>query len=165
MGSKMTQFDQDSSTPVTRALDGLGVPYRLFRHPGPIRSLEQAAQERGQRPEQVVRSILFRLAEDEFVMALVAGPHQVAWPALRSYLGVSRITMASEDEVLAVTGYPRGAVSPFGLPTPVRILVDSRVWEPEEVSIGSGVRGLTVILNRDDLRRALGPLIETVDLR
>jgi Cys-tRNA(Pro)/Cys-tRNA(Cys) deacylase len=160
----MATAKDDPSTPVTRALDEQGIPYRLFRHPGPIHSLEQAAQERGQQPEQVVRSILFRLAEDEFIMVLAAGPRQISWPALRAHLGTSRMTMANEEEVLAVTGYPRGAVSPFGLPAPLRILVDSSVWEPEEVSIGSGVRGLTVILNRDDLRRALGPQIETVDL-
>lgn len=157
-------MEPDQSTPVTRALDGSGIAYRLFRHPGPIRSLEQAAHERGQEPEQVVRSILFRLEEHEFIMVLVAGPQQISWPALRSYLGVSRITMASEEEVLAVTGSPRGAVSPFGLPQPVRILVDKSVWAPEEVSIGSGVRGLTVILSRDELRRALGPGVETAEL-
>ena len=153
--------EPDISTPVTSALDELGVNYRLFKHPGPIRSLEQAAQERGQQPEQVVRSILFRMEEHEFIMVLMAGPQQIAWPALRAYLGVSRITMAGEDEVLAVSGYPRGAVSPFGLPQPVRILVDESVWQPEEISIGSGQRGLTVILSQADLRRALGPGVET----
>lgn len=160
----MTNLNHDYTTPVTRALDELGIPYRLFQHPGPIHSLEQAAQERGQQPEQVVRSIVFRLAEDEFIMVLAAGPQQISWPALRSYLGTSRMTMASEEEVLAATGYPRGAVSPFGTRRQMRILVDPHVWQPDELSIGSGVRGLTVILSRDDLRRALGQQIETVDL-
>ena len=105
-----------SETPVTRVLGDLAIPFRLFHHTGPIHSLEQAAEERSQRPHQVVRSILFRLAADQFVMVLAAGPDQISWPALRQHLGVSRISMASEDEVLADTGYPRGAVSPFGLP-------------------------------------------------
>ena len=74
------------STPVTRALDEIGVPYRFFAHQGKVRSLEQAAEERGQRPEQIVRSILFRLAKDEFVLILVAGPQQIAWPTIREYL-------------------------------------------------------------------------------
>lgn len=148
--------DITASTPVTLALDSLGIPYRFFRHPGQVRSLEQAAGERGQQPEQVVRSILFRLGQDKFVMVLVAGPRQISWPALRSYLGQSRLTMASEEEVLAVTGYPLGAVSPFGLPAPLRIMVDKSVLEQEEVSIGSGVRNTTVIMRRDDLLRALG---------
>jgi prolyl-tRNA editing enzyme YbaK/EbsC (Cys-tRNA(Pro) deacylase) len=56
---------------------------------------------------------------------------------------------------LSVTGYKFGAVSPFGLPKPLRILVDASVLTQEEVSIGSGERGLTVILNTGDLMQAL----------
>ena len=146
------------STPVTQALDRKGVPYRLFRHPGEVHSLEQAAVERGQRPEQVVRSLLFRLAKNEYAMVLVAGPAQVSWPSLRKYLDQSRLTTASEEEVLSINGYPRGAVSPLGLPSPVRILVDRSVLAEEEISIGSGVRNVTVILRRADLLKAIEPV-------
>jgi Cys-tRNA(Pro)/Cys-tRNA(Cys) deacylase len=144
-----------SDTPVTKHLRELYIPHRIFVHPGPIRSLEQAAEERGQQPEQVVRSILFRLSEDEFVMVLMAGPRQISWKALRRYLAQSRLTMAKDNEVLTVTGYETGAVSPFGLPAPLRVLVDTSLQGQEEVSIGSGVRGTTVILRTSDLLRAL----------
>lgn len=145
-----------NSTPVTRALDEIGIPYRFFKHPGEVRSLEQAARERGQRPEQVVRTIVFRLSEEEFILVLVAGPGQISWADLREHLGVSRMTMASEEEILTVTGYPIGAVSPLGLPRPVRTLVDRSVLQESEISIGSGVRNTTVILKQEDLMRALG---------
>lgn len=147
---------QSEGTPVTRDLDQKNISYRFFRHPGPVHSLEQAAQERGQKPEQVVRSILFRMSEGNFVMVLIGGPRQISWPALRKYLGQSRITMASEEEVLAATGYLPGSVSPFGLPQPVRILVDEGILEMDEISIGSGVRSTTVIMKTNDLMRALG---------
>jgi len=153
----------NETTPVTHALDQLGIPYRTFRHQGPVRSLEQAAEERGQQPEQVIRSLLFRVNPGEFVLALMAGPDQVNWKTLRSYLGQKRLTTASEEEVLEVTGYPRGAVSPFGLPQPLRTLADPGIFAPEEISIGSGVRGTTVILTSADLRRAL-PDVELVTL-
>ena len=145
----------EATTPVAAVLTELGIPHREFRHPGPVTSLAQAADERGQRPEQVVRSLLFRLSEDDFVMVLVAGPGQVAWPLLRRHLVQSRLTTASKEEVAAVTGYQIGAVSPFGLNQPVRVLVDEGVLQPEEVSIGSGVRGTTVILKTADLKTAL----------
>ncbi|MGH2524495.1 MAG: aminoacyl-tRNA deacylase [Anaerolineales bacterium] len=143
------------STPVTRALAALSIPHRVFRHPGPIHSLEQAARERNQSPDQVVRSIVFRAAKDEYVMVLVAGARQVSWPALRRHLGQSRVTMANETEVRAATGYERGAVAPFGLPKPMRILLDENVLAQDEISLGSGVRGVTVILRAEDLKRAL----------
>lgn len=141
--------------PVSAALTDLGIPHRVFRHSGPLHSLEQAAHERDQAPEQVVRSILFRLSEGSYCMVLVGGPRQISWPALRRYLEQSRLTLASEEEVLQITGYPLGAVAPFGLHAPVRILVDQSVLDQDEISLGSGVRYVAVFLRSSDLLKAL----------
>lgn len=150
-------------TPAAKELAENGIPYREYTHPGPVRSLEQAARERGQKPDQVVRSILFRTSEDEYVMVIAAGPAQISWPALRKHLGQSRLTMASPEEVLETTGFVVGSVSPFGLPGPVRLLLDRSVLRQQEVSIGSGVRGTTIFIRVSDLRKALGD-VEIVDL-
>ncbi len=141
--------------PVSIALEKLGVPHKIFHHETPVTSFEQAASDRGQRTAQVVRSILFRIAEDEFVMVLVAGPAQVSWKILRKYLGRSRISMATEDEVFTVTGYRIGTVGPFGLPNQLKVLIDASVMLEEEISIGSGVRNTAIILKSADLHHAL----------
>jgi len=146
------------STPVTRYLDERHIPYGLFQHSGMVHSIEQAAEERGERPEQIVRSILFRLSSEEFLMVLIAGPRQISWKALRTYMNQSRLTTATEEEVIRVTGYQIGAVSPFGLPQPIRILVDETVLAEEEISIGSGQRGLAVILKKPDFLQAMGTI-------
>jgi Cys-tRNA(Pro)/Cys-tRNA(Cys) deacylase len=145
-----------NAIPAARALDLLGLPYRLFEHLHPPESLEQAARQRGQSPEQIVRSILFRLAEGQFIMVLMAGPGQISWKSLRAALGVTRISLASEAEVLQATGFVRGAVAPLGLPHPIRILADESVFVPADISIGSGVRGVAIILKPTDLQSALG---------
>ena len=145
----------NENPPVSIALEELGVPHKIFRHENPVMSFEQAASDRGQRASQIVRSILFRIAEDEFIMALVAGSAQISWKVLRKYLGRSRITMATEDEVFAVTGYRVGAVGPFGLLNQLKVLIDASVMGEEEVSIGSGIRNTAIILKSADLRHAL----------
>jgi len=150
------ELHMNETPPVSQFLSAQKTPHRVFCHPGPVTSLEQAAQERGQQPAQIVRSILFRLGQAAYAMVLVAGPGQIDWRALRRFVGQSRLTMASEAEVLQITGYPIGAVAPFGVPHPLRVLVDASVLAQSEVSIGSGVRGTTVILLVDDLLRALG---------
>jgi Cys-tRNA(Pro)/Cys-tRNA(Cys) deacylase len=148
-------MSEPAPPPVSIALTGLDIPHRVFRHPGLVHSLEQAAEERGQRTEQVVRSILFRLAKGEYAMVLMAGPDQISWRALRAHFGQSRLTMASREEVLQVTGYELGAVAPFGLPVPVPIVIDESVLAQDEISIGSGVRGTTIFLKPDDLLQGL----------
>ncbi len=145
------------STPVSRVLDAAGIPYTLRLHDHPVTSLEQAAAELGLRPGQIVRSLVFRGDDGTFLMVLAPGPRQVSWPKLRRYLGVSRVTTATADEVLQVTGYPPGAVSPLGLAAPLRILADRSLTEEQTVSIGAGVRNAGITLRVDDLLRIVQP--------
>ena len=141
--------------PASLALESLGIGHRLFLHEGTVTSFEQAARERGQRPAQIVRSILFQVRSGEFVMVLMAGPAQVDWRKLRQILKRSRVRMATEEEVQEVTGYRIGTVSPFGVKNQTRVLIDASVLREEELSIGSGVRNTAIILKSADLRRAL----------
>ena len=145
----------DKLPPVSQYLSDHHTPHSVFRHPGPVTSLEQAAAERGHAPEQVIRSIVFRLGEGNFFMVLMAGPAQVSWPALRSYLGQSRLTMASPEEVLEATGYQIGTVSPLGLPAPMRILADANTFAFDEVSFGSGQRNTAIIMKSEVLKSLL----------
>lgn len=134
----------------------MNVPHRVFIHEKPLMSFEQAAAERNQRPEQIVRSILFQIRPDEFLMVLVAGRDQVDWRKLRQLVKRSRVRMATEEEVLEITGYRVGTVSPFGIKNPVKVLIDTSVLKEEEISIGSGARQVAIIMRSADVQRALG---------
>jgi Cys-tRNA(Pro)/Cys-tRNA(Cys) deacylase len=144
------------TSPASIALENLNIPYRVFLHEQPLLSFEQAAAERNQRPEQIVRSILFQIRPEEFLLVLVAGREQVDWKKLRQFVGRSRVRMATEEEVLEITGYRVGTVSPFGLKHPVKILIDESVLREEEISLGSGVRQMAILMKSADLHRALG---------
>jgi Cys-tRNA(Pro)/Cys-tRNA(Cys) deacylase len=157
--------------PASIALDSLGIPHRLFIHGTPVSSFEEAASARGQRPEQIVRSILFQIRDGEFLMVLMAGPGQIDWKKLRQLVKRSRIRMATEEEVLEVTGYRIGTVSPFGLRTQarpefdrrVKVKIDASVLREDEISIGSGIRNVAIIMKSSDVQKALGD-IEIVEL-
>jgi Cys-tRNA(Pro) deacylase len=136
-------------------LEAKGISHTVFVHPGPVETLEQAAEERGQSPEQVVRSLLFRLAEGEFALVLVAGSAQIPWKTLRLFFERRRLTMASREEVFQITGYKIGAVTPFGLSKPIPIYIDQSVLDQKELSIGSGRRGTAIILTSEQLNAAL----------
>lgn len=139
-------------SPAVTTLQMSGVEFKIFHHERPIHSLHQAAEERGHLPDQIIRSILFRLSVTDFVMVLVAGDKQISWKALRAYLGERRISLASPEEVLQQTGYEIGAVTPFGLPKPIRILADPSVFVFEEISLGSGKKGYALIIHPDVIK-------------
>lgn len=146
-------FPVDS--PAVAFLQTAGVPFRLFHHSSEIHSLEEAAGQRGQTPDQVIRSLLFRLPDHSFVMILASGPSQIDWRSLRQFLGYSRMTLATSDEVFNVTGCKPGTVSPFGLPDDVPILVDQDILKLTEVSFGSCKRGTAIIITVDNLMHGL----------
>jgi len=162
----MTDTSTSSNTnkpPASIALDQLGIPHRLFHHETPVTSFEQAASDRNQRPEQIVRSILFQVRDGEFVMVLMAGRDQIDWKKLRQLVKRSRIRMATEEEVLEVTGYRIGTVSPFGLKNQARVMLDASVLREEEISIGSRIRNTAIIMKSRDVQKALGD-VEVVEL-
>lgn len=142
--------------PVASVLEALNAPHKVFEHQKSIKSIEEAATERNQEVSQLIRSILFRVGKDEFMLVMVAGPGQLSWPALRAHLGQSRMTMATKDEVLRVTGYPIGTVAPIGLPQPLRLLADKNVFIHDEISFGSGRRNTAIIMQMDDFKKVLG---------
>lgn len=141
--------------PASLALEQLHIPHGVFHHEGSVESYEQAAIERNQRVGQVVKSILFRVRENEFVLVLAAGSKPISWKRLRKALGRSRISMATDEEVLTTTGYRIGTVSPFGLKNPIRVIIEANVLKEEIVSTGSGVRNTAIIIKSADLRQAL----------
>jgi prolyl-tRNA editing enzyme YbaK/EbsC (Cys-tRNA(Pro) deacylase) len=49
-------------------------------------------------------------------------------------------------------------VNPLGLPNPVRVLADERVFHPVDISLGSGVRGLAIIMKSAHLMQAVEDL-------
>jgi Cys-tRNA(Pro) deacylase len=142
--------------PASIALEKLNIPHRVFQHAQPLLSFEQAAAERNQSPEQIVRSILFQIRPEEFLMVLVAGREQVDWKKLRQFVRRSRVRMATDEEVLEITGYRVGTVSPFGLKHSIKVLIDESVLREEEVSLGSGARQMAIIMKSTDLHKALG---------
>src|SRR5690606_16361769 len=101
------------TTPATEALAASGVPHTVVTH-GQVRSLEEAAVARGVEPRQVLKTIVVRRGEDDYLLVLVPGDRQISWPKLRALLGVSRLSMPDAEVAKAATGYERGTITPFG---------------------------------------------------
>jgi prolyl-tRNA editing enzyme YbaK/EbsC (Cys-tRNA(Pro) deacylase) len=95
----------NNTTRVTDFLDQFDIAYQYFQHPGPVYSLEQAASERQQSPSQVVRSILFRISQGDYVMVLVAAQSEIS---IGSGVRGSTVIMKTTDLLLALDGAELG---------------------------------------------------------
>jgi Cys-tRNA(Pro)/Cys-tRNA(Cys) deacylase len=145
------------STPAIEAARRLGLAHTVTRH-GPVRSLTEAAAARGLEPRAIVKTIVVRLADDDYRFVLVPGDREIAWPKLRSALGVNRISMPSKEVALAVTGYERGTITPIGSTHAWPVLADAAV--SGLVSVGGGAHGVALTVEADELVSVLDATVE-----
>ena len=80
----------DGEARALAALDASGLRYRIARH-APVRSLAEAAAARQLLGTQLVKTLVVRRAEDDFLFVLVPGGRTISWPKLRALLGLSLI--------------------------------------------------------------------------
>jgi len=142
------------------ALEELGIGYQVTRH-GPVRSLEEAAAARGIAPRDLVKTIVVRRGDDDYVFVLVPGDREFSWPKLRALLGVSRLSMPDAATAKAVTGYERGTITPFGSTTAWPVIADIAVVG-RTISMGGGAHGLGVTVSADDVIATLGATVADV---
>jgi Cys-tRNA(Pro) deacylase len=147
-------------TPALRALSAAGVPYDLVRTQR-AHSAEESAQLQGIPLGALLRSIVVRRGEDDYVFVLVRWP-RFDWPKLRAYLGVSRLSLPDAEEAKAVTGYERGAITPFGASRAWPVILDAEATEHALVAIGGGAHGVNVHMAPADLVAATGAAVVDV---
>ncbi|WP_251152695.1 YbaK/EbsC family protein [Cellulosimicrobium sp. Marseille-Q4280] len=162
------------------ALEASGIDHTITRH-GPVSSLEEAAAARGVDPSRVLKTIVVRRAEDDYLFVLVPGDRQISWPKLRALLGVSRLSMPDKEVARDVTGYERGTITPFGATHAWPVVADLRVVAlPDgdevdvsgnaadsgdgvgQVSIGAGAHGVAATVDGAALVRALDAQVADV---
>ena len=155
------QTVDDGAIPALQALTGSGFQFRVVRTrvaSGP----EESAELQGIPLGALLRTIVVRRGEDDYLFLLIPGGRRLAWPKLRAHLGVSRISLPDAEEAKAVTGYERGAITPFGATRPWPVIADRTVLEPEVVAIGGGARGVNLHVAPADLVRVLDATLADV---
>lgn len=134
-------------------MEASGIGYEVVRH-GPVGSLVEAAEARGVEPSAVIKTMVVRRADDDYVFVLVPGDRNIAWPKLRALLGVNRLSMPDAATAKDVTGYERGTITPFGATRPWPVIADARITG-RDVSIGAGAHGVAARVHGDALVAAL----------
>lgn len=143
----------DRSAVAEAAIKASGLSYRRTAH-GPVDGLAEAAAARGVRPRDIVKTLVVRRGEDDYVFVLVPGDRSISWPKLRAVLGVSRLSMPPAAVAKDVTGYERGTITPFGSATAWPVVADNRV-AAAAISIGGGAHGVAFTVDGAELIRVL----------
>ena len=108
------------------AIEATGIAHTVTRH-GRVGSLAEAAAARGVQPGDIIKTLVVRRAEDDYLFVLVPGDREISWPKLRALLGVNRLSMPDAAVAKEVTGYERGTITPFGSTRAWPVVADATV--------------------------------------
>jgi Cys-tRNA(Pro)/Cys-tRNA(Cys) deacylase len=147
-------------TPALEAVRAAGITHRIIRH-GPARSLAEAADARGVTPADVVKTLVVRRGDGDFLFVLVPGDRAISWPKLRAVLGVSRLSMPDAATALQVTGYERGTITPFGSTTPWPVIADQRL-SGRQITLGAGQHGVAIAAAADEILPVLQAVLADI---
>ncbi len=167
----MTDPDADPATaaraaepfrsPAIDALEAIGIPFRLVRTQI-ARHAEESAAFQGIPLGSLLRTILVRRSADDYVFVLVPGGRRFDWPKLRVLLGTNRLSLPDAEQAKAITGYERGAITPFGAATAWPVIADVSIAGLGLVAIGGGARGVNVHVAPADLIRSTGAQVADI---
>jgi Cys-tRNA(Pro)/Cys-tRNA(Cys) deacylase len=149
-------------SPAIQAADAAGLRYRVIRH-GAVRSLAEAAQARGVTPADVIKTVVIRRGDGDFLFVLVPGDRTISWPKLRALLSVSRLSLPDAGLAKDATGYERGTITPFGSRRPWPVIADARI-AGREITLGAGEHGVAIAAAADDVIALFGATIADISV-
>ncbi len=144
------------------SLADAGLRYRVIVHTAPVASLEEAAAARGVAVVDVIKTLVVRRGEGDYLFVLVPGGRSLSWPKLRDLLGVKRMTMPPADEAFEATGFRRGTITPLGSSTAWPVVADEVVATRGEITLGSGVHDVAIGIGAGPLLAALRATVADV---
>jgi Cys-tRNA(Pro)/Cys-tRNA(Cys) deacylase len=153
----------DDASPALRAIDAMGLPYAVVRTER-AGSAAESAELQGIPLGALLRTIVVRRGEGDYLFVLVPAGRRFDWPRLREHLGVRRLTLPDADEALAATGYVRYTITPFGSTQAWPVILDRAAADLPIVAIGGGAPGVNLHLAPADLVQGLGADVAEVSL-
>jgi len=150
-------------TPALEAIAAAGIPHRVIRTER-ASSAEESARFQGIETHQLLRTIVVRRGEDDYLFVLVPAGRRFEWPKLRELLDVRRMTLPDAEEARAVTGYERYTITPFGSTRAWPVIADASIVDEPVVAIGGGGFGINLHLAPADLVAALDAQVADVSV-
>jgi Cys-tRNA(Pro) deacylase len=118
----------------------------------PTATVSDAAGALGTEPSAIIKSLVF-LAQDRPFLVVNSGTARVDRKKLADYLSMNRrrVTFATSEQALKITGYVVGGMPPFGHRKPLQTIVDRTAVQREEVYGGGGDINALVRVSSDAL--------------
>ena len=144
-----------TKTNAVRILETAGIHYELREYEVDEDDLSapRVAEKIGMPPDQVFKTLVARGDRTGVIMACIPANTELDLKALAAASGNKKVELVPVKDVLGLTGYIRGGVSPVGTRKPYPFYLDETADLWDVISVSAGVRGCQMLLAPDDLIR------------
>ncbi len=139
--------------------DARGIEIEFLERPA-ARSLHEAAALMNLPTSSVIKTLVVKRHDGDFLFALVPGDRQISWAKLRAVVGVNKLQLPEASVALEATGYERGTIVPLGSTTPWPVYADSRITG--RIALGAGEHGLSALVDSAQLIAGLDATVADI---
>ena len=146
-----------TKTNAARILDAAGIHYELrsYQVDEDDLSAPLVAEKIGMPPEQVFKTLVARGDRNGVLMACIPANTELDLKAVATASGNKKVELVAVKEVLGLTGYIRGGVSPVGTRKAYPLFLDETAELWEVISFSAGVRGCQMLIAPGDLEKVV----------
>jgi Cys-tRNA(Pro)/Cys-tRNA(Cys) deacylase len=123
-------------------------------------SLEEAAALLGIPVSSVIKTLVVKRHDGDFLFALVPGDRQISWSKLRAIAGVNKLQMPQASVAFEATGYERGTIVPLGSAPAWPTYADERITG--RIALGAGEHGLSAMVDTHQFIAGIGAVVADI---
>ena len=114
----------------------------------------------GMKPEKCFKTLVVR--GKEIIVVCIPVNREADLKKIAVTSGDKKVEMLPTKELLEVTGYIRGGVSPIGMKKHYKTYIDKSCLDFDEITVSGGVCGLSVLISPQNLIKIIGAKVEDI---
>lgn len=140
-------------TNAMRMLSAAKIPFEVLEYEVDENDLSgvHIAEQVGYPPEKMFKTLVAKGDKTGPLVFCIPVAQEIDLRRAAAITGNKKIEMIHVKDLLALTGYIRGGVSPIGMKKKFPTYVDESALQFEEITVSSGTRGAQLLLNRERL--------------
>jgi len=139
-----------------------GVSYRELEHEAAGRS-EEVAKVRGSQMHQGAKAMVLegKLNKEErcYFLAILPADYRLDFKAIADYVQAEKVSLASPEKVLELTGCVVGTVPPISFNPGLTVLADPALLDNQELVFNAGRLDCSIFVPANPFLEALSPVM------
>ena len=138
-----------NKTNAMRMLDAAKIPYEVLEYEVDETDLSgrHIAETLGFPPEQMFKTLVAKGDKTGYLVFCIPVNEEIDLRRAATLTGNKKVELVHVKDLLALTGYIRGGVSPIGMKKKFPTFVEKSAENFEKITVSSGRRGAQLLLN------------------